>query len=117
MDSTQALPTASGHHSWKLGGAFLAVAAAGSIAVAIAMGALDRPVVASAPAATSGLSAQQVVIRGEVADRYAASQSGVSAQQLVTRSEVADRYGTSDSGLSAEQIVVRGEVADRYADR
>ena len=46
----------------------------------------------------------------------ASGNGGLSSQQIVTRGEVADRYGArGDTGLSPQQIVTRGEVADRYA--
>ena len=46
----------------------------------------------------------------------AAGKSGLTPQQIVTRGEVADRYGAQgNAGLSPQQIVTRGEVADRYA--
>jgi hypothetical protein len=68
----------------------------------------------SNPAGAGGLTPQQIVTRGEVADRY--GDAGLSPQQIVTRGEVADRYGVQgDTGLSPQQIVTRGEVADRYA--
>ena len=65
------------------------------------------------PLPAANLSAQQVVIRGEVADRLAQSaMSGLSAQQIVIRGEVADRLARVTE-LSPEQIVIRGEVKDR----
>ena len=65
----------------------------------------------------TALSPQQIVTRGEVADRYAAQgDTALSPQQIVTRGEVADRYAAQgDTALSPQQIVTRGEVADRYA--
>jgi hypothetical protein len=71
------------------------------------------------PAPAPALSAQQVVIRGEVADRVtaAAAASRLSPQQIVVRGEVADRpaQGGGTLGLSPQQIVIRGEVLDRLA--
>jgi hypothetical protein len=91
--------------------ALLAVAALTLFALATAFGP------SSAPAA--GLSAQQIVIRAEVADRQAAqsTSTGLSAQQLVIRAEVADREAASGrpAGLSPQQIVIRGEISDRLA--
>jgi hypothetical protein len=42
--------------------------------------------------------------------------SGMSAQQIVIRGEVADRALVGTPRLSSEQIVIRGEVADRADD-
>jgi hypothetical protein len=42
--------------------------------------------------------------------------SGLSAQQIVIRGEVADRALPLAGALSSEQIVIRGEVADRTDD-
>ena len=67
--------------------------------------------------AHGALSPQQIVIRGEFADRLAQSASGwLSPQQILIRGEVADRMAMSvGAGLSPQQIVIRGEVADRMA--
>ncbi|MEA2609656.1 MAG: hypothetical protein QOJ75_1899 [Chloroflexota bacterium] len=69
-----------------------------------------------AQSAGQGLSPQQIVIRGEVADRLAQSAGqGLSPQQIVIRGEVADRLAQSASqGLSPQQIVIRGEIADHF---
>jgi hypothetical protein len=87
--------------------------------VALVLAISSRPATSPTDLASgnTGISAQQLVTRAEIADRYGvAGTSGLSPQQIVTRSEVSDRYdigGRSD--LSPQQIVVRGEVADRYA--
>jgi hypothetical protein len=89
-----------------------------ALATTVALGAVALTVdpTASVPATDGGLTAQQIVIRGEVADRYAATNGTLSAQQIVIRGEVADRYAATNGTLSAQQIVIRGEVADRYGD-
>jgi hypothetical protein len=71
----------------------------------------------AAQSASDGLNPQQIVIRGEVADRLAQSASdGLNPQQIVIRGEVADRLAQSaGDGLNPQQIVIRGEVADRLA--
>ena len=69
--------------------------------------------------ASAPLSAHQVVIRGEVADRATAEAEGadLSPQQIVVRGEVADRLtrGGGNPDLSPQQIVIRGEALDRLA--
>jgi hypothetical protein len=84
--------------------AVAAVVAAGIFAVATGS--------ARTPAPVAELSAEQIVIRGEVQDRLAAP-IGLSAEQIVIRGEVQDRRA-APVGLSAEQIVIRAEVADRW---
>lgn len=67
------------------------IGAAGVLTAALVTSALSaRDSSATSGAHQFGLTAQQIVIRGEVADRTG-SPSGLSAQQIVTRGEVADR--------------------------
>ncbi len=71
----------------------MGAAAAALFAAATAFAALSfRPDHAAPAGAQIGLSDTQLVIRGEVADRYR-QPGGLSDTQLVIRGEVADRYG------------------------
>jgi hypothetical protein len=94
----------------------LSAAAAAVFAAALFVGAGrtdSGPAGAAGTKDEAGLTSEQIVIRGEVADRYA--YAALSPEQIVIRGEVADRY--APAGLSAEQVVIRGEVADRYGDQ
>jgi len=56
------------------------------------------------------------VAEASMSTEDATGNGGLSSQQIVTRGEVADRYQASGNAeLSSQQIVTRGEVADRYA--
>jgi hypothetical protein len=91
---------------------WLVIALAALLAVAAVALAGGQP--AAAPSTESGITAEQIVIRGEVADRYAQQDLTLSDVQIVIRGEVADRYAQQDLTLSDVQIVIRGEVAERY---
>jgi hypothetical protein len=101
---------------WSLG----RVAAGLALAIATALvGAVLVSTLAARPQQTvagSGLSAQQLVIRSEVADRSAAQAPAIAPDRSVIRSEVADRIATQATSLTPLQVVIRGEVADRYAN-
>jgi hypothetical protein len=90
---------------------WLVIALAAPLAIAAVALSAGQP--AAAPSTESGMTAEQIVIRGEVADRYLQQEPTLSDEQIVIRGEVADRYGKGGT-LSDEQIVIRGEVADRY---
>jgi hypothetical protein len=116
VDTTFAPTTSSDSPLWRrwLFAEILAVIVGAALVISvIAQLTGSSPDVASGDAA---LSPQQIVTRGEVADRYgSAGSSGLTPQQVVIRSEVADRYNDGATSLSPQQIVTRAEVADRYA--
>jgi len=74
---------------WLTSAVLVAILAAVLVAAYVVEASISSPTDAAGDA---GLSAKQIVTRGEVADRYAAGDAGLSPQQIVTRSEVADRY-------------------------